>query len=76
MTDDEIEDALAQEIAGGSAGFDIFIWLEENPSAVESQACRVFDDHYFQCEDCSWTLPIGNMGETMIGVCDDCEEGY
>jgi len=73
VTRDEIIAELESEIDGGSALFDIFLWLEENPTAREDQACDVFDSYYFVCKDCGWTLPMSSLAyDAHDDICEDC----
>lgn len=70
------------EICGGSATFDIFDWMNENFSEAlshseELKICYVFDDNYFSCDICGWTLPISECNTDYDKfICEDCCETY
>ena len=78
----EIHDALAQEIEGGvSKGFVQIIdeWLDEERMVEEEwnlneiEIAGIFDDGFFECEGCGWTVPRAAEG-TRSGYCTDHDD--
>ena len=76
MKYEDIVKELVQEIDGGTALFDLFMWLEENPTVSETIACQAFDDNFFVCEECGWTLPLCSLAydSNRDFECEDCYE--
>lgn len=81
---EEIHDKLASYIDGGVCMFhfdgDFFEEAEfcsaEFFNKNEMQIALMFDNHFFTCHSCGWTMPIDCMGEdSEFGEfqCTDCE---
>ena len=58
----------------------IDVWIDEGVITQEEwndnemSICILFDDHWFTCARCGWTMPVSDMGEDEDGemVCGDC----
>lgn len=79
---DEILCIWQKKIDGGCARFSLELWMEDapiladNPQVTEWDLCRLFDDNFFYCTVCGWTLPIDDNGEDTEGgemQCMQCE---
>lgn len=77
----KIYDLFAAEIQGGTADYmesilDKFIEEgdldEELVRANEAEIARLFDDNWFTCNSCNWTLPIAEMANNDNWECNDC----
>lgn len=88
----EIHDAFANEIQGGVSkdwmqiidewieafdeGSEYFTMSQEEFQNNEIEIATLFDDWFFSCNSCGWTMPIDDMGEDNNGEfrCTDCEK--
>ncbi len=80
----EIHDALSQEIEGGvSKGFDQIIdeWLDEERMTEEEwglnevEIAHIFDDGFFECQGCGWTVPVDATGVKDF-YCSDHDDEF
>lgn len=85
----EIYNELTTEIQGGTVEdfFNIVDkWIDEFDSngeyfkmsqeewvQNEREICAIFDDNWFTCESCGWTMPNSEMSGTSDS-CGDCED--
>lgn len=80
---DELQNKLAEYIDGGVATwyFDAE-WFQEMGFCSadffgdnETEIAYMFDDYFFSCNFCGWTMPNDCMGEDLHGElrCTDCE---
>lgn len=86
LTDEQrfnIQDFFAKEVDGGvSKGYyQIFEDMVENDvisqevfDANEMEICGIFDDGWFTCSVCEWTVPMDAIAHADLNepTCSDC----
>lgn len=68
---DWMESILERAVEDGELTED---FVHDNELAI----AYYFDDHWFTCVVCGWTMPISDMGEDTEGgelQCEDCSNG-
>jgi len=50
------------------------IITQEEFDENEKSIAHFFDDHWFNCASCGWTMPVEEMGEDLNGelACHEC----
>lgn len=84
--EERIMDWFHSSIDGGTALFNLEDMIDEGVVTLdeyqdnEMAICHLFDNNYFYCVTCGWTLTTGDMGEDTEGgelQCIQCEnEAY
>lgn len=78
---DKIYSAFEEHIQGGVAEYPMTEeWLVEEAQVCtsgfflenEMKICLLFDEHFFQCTECGWTMPIEDLAEDYEWTCGDC----
>lgn len=49
------------------------ILTQDEFNANEDYICYLFDDNYFECEQCNWVVPRCDESMTVPDSCTDCE---
>lgn len=78
---EDFHNFLEGHIQGGTIEYPMDAdWIEEQGvmsaeeyDFYERELCILFDNHYFQCNSCGWTLPIEDMADNDNWECTDCE---
>ena len=79
---EDFELALERHIDGGTTEYPMEAeWVEEQGimsaeeyNFHEEALCLFFDNRWFQCAQCGWTLPIESMADNDNWECEDCDE--
>lgn len=78
----KVHNLFAQAIQGGcsenmtnilDAAIDEGDLSEDFCRKYEMEICNIFDDGWFTCNQCSWTMPISEMADNDDWICTDCD---
>ena len=79
---EEFSKFLENHIQGGTTEYpmdeyyleDQGVMTTEEYNKYEFELCAYFDDRYFECKECGWTLPISDMADNDNWECMDCAD--